>query len=65
MGRNRGLSPIVVSPIVGVLCSLLFVVRLVILLFCRLKIDIHAAFWQLSVPKIVTLGCGFMHDASL
>ena len=29
------------------------------------KIDIHAAFWQLSVPKIVTLGCGFMHDASL
>ena len=53
MGRNRGLSPIV------------DVVWLVILLFCRLKIDIHAAFWQLSVPKIVTLGCGFMHDASL
>ncbi len=43
MGRNRGLSPIVVLA----------------------KIDIHAAFWQLSVPKIVTLGCGFMHDASL
>ncbi len=37
----------------------------VILLFYRLEIDIHAAFWQLSVPKIVTLGCGFMHDASL
>lgn len=57
MERNRGLS-----PIVALLWS---VVWLVILLFCRLKIDIHAAFWQLSVPKIVTLGCGFMHDASL
>jgi len=44
---------------------LLSLVWLVILMFCRLKIDIHAAFWQLSVPKIVTLGCGFMHDASL
>ena len=58
MGRNRGLSPIVAAIVDAVLW-------LVILLFCRLKIDIHAAFWQLSVPKIVTLGCGFMHDASL
>lgn len=51
MERNRGLSPIV-----------LFVVDFAVLLA---KIGIHAAFWQLSVPKIVTLGCGFMHDASL
>ena len=37
MGKNRGLSPIVV-------------VLLVILLVYWLKIDIHAAFWQLGVP---------------
>ncbi len=41
-GRNRGLSP------VGDV--LLSVVWLVILLFYRLEIDIHAAFWQLGVP---------------
>ena len=61
MERNRGLSPIVANArwiVMGRNRGLSPIVLLA-------KIDIHAAFWQLSVPKIVTLGCGFMHDASL
>ena len=44
MERNRGLSPVVLHQHV-----LLSVVWLVILLFYRLEIDIHAAFWQFGV----------------
>jgi hypothetical protein len=47
--RGLNLTALGLSPIVAALL-LLNVVLLVIFRFCWLKIDIHAAFWQLGVP---------------